>query len=59
MCDLEGIGVTSMSKLIRRVEGLGRMCPNLDLSCEETPSDGNGNPGWIVQVPHRNFFGLL
>ena len=33
--DLEDIGVSSMFRLIHRVEDLGRMCPTFDLNCEE------------------------
>ena len=35
MCDLEGIGVSSMFRLIRQDTDLARMCPTFDLSGEE------------------------
>ena len=38
MCDLQAIGAPSIFKLIRNAAALARMCPTLDLSCEENTS---------------------
>ena len=40
MCDLEGIGESSIFQLIRRSATLGRMCPTLTLNGEENTGDG-------------------
>ena len=45
--DPEGIGVSSIFNLIHRVAVLVRMCPTLDLSCEENTRDGNGTPSFF------------
>ncbi len=42
MCDLKIIGTPSIRKLILRDASLARMCPTIDLSCEENTCDGNG-----------------
>ena len=35
MCDLEGVGVSSIFRLIRNDETLVKMFPTFDLKCEE------------------------
>ena len=47
MSDLEAIGTASMFKLIRKVGVLERMCPTLDLSCEENVTHDGAQAQWI------------
>jgi hypothetical protein len=42
VCDLEGIGVPSIFKVIRSPVALARMLPTLDLSCAENTDGGSG-----------------
>ena len=51
MCDLEDIGVSSMFRLIRRSGGLTRICPTLDLRCEENVVRWKWKSDYVTWTP--------
>ena len=53
VCDLEGIGVSSIFRLIRSSAAFSRMCPTLPLSCEEN-SCGESGSWFAIKACYRS-----